>query len=88
MLRVIFGHHYVARLGGYSSKIKTVYYLVTNILCGKCIESEISMNAAVRYISVQRLDDHVIESASHPVAKRKYRKGNRINNVKHISEEF
>ena len=53
-----------------------------------------SINADVRHISVQTFklcidsDDHVIGSASAPVIKRNYRKGNRTNNAKHVSREF
>ena len=62
MLRVTCGCHYVTgakfnmivpRLGGYPSKMETVYYLATDILWKKCNDSEISMKAAVRHISVQ-----------------------------------
>ena len=60
MLRVTCGCHYVTgakfnmivpRLGGYPSKMETIYYLATNTLCGEWIDSEISMNAAVRHTS-------------------------------------
>ena len=43
----------VSRVGGYPSKMETIYYLATNILCVTSIDSEVSMNAAVRHISAE-----------------------------------